>query len=104
MDVMDGISEAVMLESEDYEVPEEDRELLDNIDEYLSAKSDRGSRYIQMLLAAYCEKTKLPPEKVCLVHWKRNGKSVWQYISEEEAYDLLNGDDDEEDIVTDYSP
>lgn len=81
---------------------DEDKEVLDNIDEYLGAKSDGGSRYIQMLIAAYCNETSLPPEKVCLVHWERNGRSVWQFISEEEAYDLLNEDDDEEAEVTEY--
>ena len=75
---------------------DEDRVLLDNIDEYLSAKVDGGEFYIQQLLAAYEKRTGLPPEKVCLVHWERNGKSVWQFITEEEAYDLLNDDDDEE--------
>ena len=77
----------------------ENEELLDNIGDVLASMVDEGSRYIQMYYAAYLTVTKIPPERVCLVHWERDGKSVWQLISEEEAYDLLNKEEDDEDAT-----
>ena len=74
----------------------DEAELLDGIGEVLGAMMDQGSRYIQMYYAAYLEVTKLPPEEVCLVHWKNNGVSVWQLATEEEAYKILNGEIEDE--------
>ena len=63
----------------------EEKEILDSIGNMLDAHSD-GSRAIDLYYSAFLKETGKKPHEVALVHWlTKDGASIWQLITLDEA-------------------
>lgn len=74
----------------------EEAEILDSIGQLLDAHSDGGSRAIDLYYSAFLRETGKSPQEVAMVHWEtKDGASIWQFITLEEAMEILDAPDSE---------
>ena len=74
----------------------EEKEILDSISEMLEAHGDDGSRAIYLYYSAFMKETGKEPHEIALVHWvAKNGASIWQLITLDEAKEIMDAPDSE---------
>ena len=69
---------------------EPDEQVAQMVIDNLEAALDEGSNYHDMMYGAYLRVTDIPPDEVVLVENKlKDGRKLYQYITQEEAQELI---------------
>ena len=72
----------------------EEKEILDAVGNLLEAHSDGGSRAIDLYYSAFMKETGKKPHEIALVHWlTKDGASIWQLVTLDEAKEIMDAPD-----------